>query len=153
VIHELAVAVGVGWGQPAEIDLWGIVPSTRLAMERAVAALEAHVDALLLDYIRLPGLDFPQQSLPRADALCLSVAAASIVAKVERDRLMVALDQKYPGYGLARHKGYGTPQHREALARLGPSAIHRVSWRPMRETAGQRRDNKQMDEQNADSGL
>lgn len=132
LILEVAVAIGVGWGEPGEIDVWGIVPATRLAMGRAVAELEGQVDALLVDHLALPGLDFPQQSLPKADAKCLSVAAASIVAKVERDRLMVALSDDYRGYGFAQHKGYGTRQHREALARLGPSPIHRVSWRPMR---------------------
>lgn len=133
IIREVAVAVGVGWGEPGEIDVWGIVPATRLAMARAVAALGENVDALLVDHLDLPGLDYPQHALPKADAHCLSVAAASIVAKVERDRLMVALDEDYQGYGFAQHKGYGTPQHREALARLGPSVIHRVSWRPMRQ--------------------
>jgi ribonuclease HII len=132
VICEVAVAIGVGWGEPAEVDIWGIVPATRLAMGRAVAQLGDRVDALLVDHLHLPGLDVPQQSLPKAYAHCLSVAAASIVAKVERDRLMIALDDEYPGYGFAQHKGYGTPQHREALAHLGPSPIHRVSWRPMR---------------------
>jgi len=134
VIQEVALAVGVGWGEVEEIDRWGIVPATRLAMGRAVEDLDSHVDALLVDYVRLPAISLPQQSLPKADCHCLSVATASIVAKVERDRLMVGLDREYPGYGLARHKGYGTAEHREALADLGPSAIHRVSWRPMRET-------------------
>jgi ribonuclease HII len=133
VVREVAVAVGLGWGEPGEIDVWGIVSATRLAMGRAVAALGDQVDALLVDYVQLPGLDLPQQSLPKADARCLSVAAASIVAKVERDRLMVDLDDEHPGYGFAKHKGYGTPQHRNALARLGPSPVHRVSWRPMRQ--------------------
>lgn len=136
LVRDVAVAVGVGWGEPGEIDVWGIVPTTRLAMERAVAALGHQVDALLVDYLELPGLDLPQQSLPKADARCLSVAAASIVAKVERDTLMVALDEEYQGYGFAKHKGYGTRQHRAALARLGPSPIHRVSWRPMRRRMG-----------------
>ena len=101
-------------------------------MVRAITWLDGQVDALLVDYVRLPDLDLPQRALPKADARCLSVAAASIVAKVTRDRLMIALDQDFPGYGFARHKGYGTRQHREALARLGPSPIHRMSWRPLR---------------------
>lgn len=138
VIQEVAVAAAVGWGAPAEIDVWGIVSATRLAMGRAVAELGDQVDALLVDYLDLPGLGFPQQSLPQADARCLSVAAASILAKVERDRLMIAFEEEYPGYGFAQHKGYGTPQHRKALAQLGSSPIHRVSWRPMR----QRMDNE-----------
>ena len=133
-IHRVAVAIGVGFGAPEEIDRWGIVSATRLAMGRAVDKLDGHVDALLVDYVRLPNIELPQHSLPKADCHCLSVAAASIVAKVERDRLMVTLDETHPGYGFARHKGYGTPEHREALADLGPSTIHRMSWRPMRET-------------------
>ena len=134
VIREVALAVGVGSGKPAEVDLWGVVPATRLAMERALVGLGSGVGAIVVDYLDLPGLDLPQRSLPKADARCLSVAAASIVAKVTRDRLMVALDEEYPVYGFAEHKGYGTQQHREALGRLGPSGIHRVSWRPMRES-------------------
>ena len=133
VILQTAEAVGVAWASPAEVDEIGIAPATRRAMARAVAGLNGKVDALLIDYVRLPELDLPQHSLPKADVHCLSVAAASIVAKVTRDRLMVQLDGQFPGYGLARHKGYGTRQHREALARLGPSPIHRMSWRPMQE--------------------
>ena len=136
VILEVAEAAGVGWASPAEVDDQGIVPATRQAMARAVAELDGGVDALLLDYVRLPDLDLPQRALPKADARCLSVAAASIVAKVTRDRLMVALDRDFAGYGLARHKGYGTRQHREALARLGPLPIHRMSWRPLQELLG-----------------
>ena len=136
IILDVAEAVGVGWATPAEVDEWGIVPATREAMGRAVAQLDGQVDALLLDYVRLPDLDLPQRALPKADVRCLSVAAASIVAKVTRDRLMVALDHDFPGYGLARHKGYGTRQHREALAVLGPSPIHRMSWRPVLELLG-----------------
>lgn len=131
-IREVALAVGIGWGEPAEVDLWGVVPATRMAMERAVAGLGERVGALLVDWMELPGLDLPQRSLPKADRRCLTVAAASIVAKVARDRLMIELDEEYPGYGFARHKGYGTPQHREAMLRLGPCPLHRVSWRPMR---------------------
>ena len=136
IVLDVADAVGVGWADPAEVDEWGIVPATQQAMVRAVTNLERQVDALLLDYIRLPDLRLPQRALPKADARCLSVAAASIVAKVTRDRLMTTLDREFPGYGFARHKGYGTRQHREALARLGPSPIHRMSWRPIREMLG-----------------
>jgi ribonuclease HII len=136
IVLEVAEAAGVGWATPAEVDEWGVVPATRQAMMRAVAQLSSRVDALLLDYVRLPDVDLPQRALPKADARCLSVAAASIVAKVTRDRLMVARGQDLPGYGFARHKGYGTRQHREALAQLGPSPIHRMSWRPIREVLG-----------------
>jgi len=136
LVVQVAEAVGVGWSTPAEVDEVGIVPATRQAMARATAQLDGLVDALLVDYVWLPDLDLPQRALPKADVHCLSVAAASIVAKVTRDRLMVALDRDLPGYGFARHKGYGTRQHREALARLGPSPIHRMSWRPMRGMLG-----------------
>jgi ribonuclease HII len=136
VILDVAEAVGVGWAAPTEVDERGVVPATQQAMARAVGELDGRVDALLVDYLRLPDLDLPQRALPKADARCLSVAAASIVAKVTRDQLMVALDQDFPGYGFARHKGYGTRQHREALAWLGPSPIHRMSWRPIQEILG-----------------
>jgi ribonuclease HII len=130
-ILEVAEAVGVGWAASSEVDSLGIVPATRQAFARAVSELDGQVDALLLDHLLLPGVRLPQHALPRADVHCLSVAAASIVAKVSRDRLMVALDSDFPGYGLAQHKGYGTRQHREALVQLGPSPIHRKSWRPI----------------------
>jgi ribonuclease HII len=130
-IREVALAVGVGWAEVAEIDALGILPATRRAMARAVGGLALPADALLIDYVRLPEIGLPQRSLPRADACCLSVAAASIIAKVERDRRMTELDREYPGYGFARHKGYGTPQHRRALQQLGPSPIHRRTWRPL----------------------
>jgi ribonuclease HII len=142
VIHEVALAVGVGWAEPADVDQFGVVAATRRAMTRAVEALNGRMagqaEALLIDHLRLPGLNLPQRALPKADCRCLTVAAASIVAKVERDRLMIALDEDYPGYGFARHKGYGTAQHREALRKLGPAPIHRMSWRPIR----QRMDNE-----------
>jgi ribonuclease HII len=105
-------------------------------MVRAVAELDGQVDAVLIDHVRLRELDLPQRAFPKADVRCLSVAAASIVAKVTRDRLMVALERDFPGYGLARHKGYGTREHRKALSRLGPCPIHRRSWRPMRGLLG-----------------
>ena len=130
-IVAAAVGVGVGWATPAEVDELGIVRATQRAMVRAVDGLSCTVHALLVDYVRLPEVALPQRSLPKADARCLSVAAASIVAKVERDRLMVVLERDFPGYGFARHKGYGTRQHREALRRLGPSPLHRMSWRPV----------------------
>jgi ribonuclease HII len=133
IIVKVADAVGVGWATPAEVDEQGILSATRQAMARAVEQLDVRVDALLVDYVHLPGIHLPQRAIPKADVHCLSVAAASIVAKVKRDQLMVTLDADFPGYGLARHKGYGTRQHREALMKLGPSSIHRISWRPLRE--------------------
>lgn len=129
LIRSLAEGVGVGWAFPAEVDELGPVEATRRAMMRAVAQLNGGVDALVIDHVRLPGLDLPQRALPKADVRCLSVAAASIVAKVERDRRMAALDREYPGYGFARHKGYPTQAHRKAVERLGLSPVHRRRWR------------------------
>lgn len=131
IIRGVALAVGVGWAEVEEIEGLGILPATRLAMARAVRQLPGPVDALLIDYVRLPEVPLPQRALPRADARCLSVAAASIIAKVERDRRMAELDREYPGYGFADHKGYGTPQHRRALRQRGPSPLHRRTWRPV----------------------
>ncbi len=133
IVREVAEAVGVGWATPAEVDALGVVPATRRAMVRAVAGLQASADVALIDHLEVPDLGLPQRAFPKADARCLSVAAASIVAKVERDQLMVAFEEDFPGYGFARHKGYGTAAHREALSRLGPSPIHRMSWRPLQE--------------------
>ncbi len=135
VIEEIAVAVGVGSATPAEIDRNGIVPATRLAMRRALAAITPPADYLLLDYITLPQITLPQRAFPRGEQVSLSVAAASIVAKVYRDRLLVHLDKEFPGYGFARHKGYGTAAHQQALARLGATSIHRHSWAPLRALA------------------
>ena len=133
IIKSAALAMGVGIVPPEEIDRIGIVPATRQAMGRAIAQLAPPPDFLLVDYLSLPELSTShQKSITRGDALSLSIAAASIVAKITRDRLMVELGARYPGYGFARHKGYGTPQHRESLARLGPSPIHRLSFAPMR---------------------
>ena len=119
---------------PDRIDELGIVPATKEAMALAIARLnhEHPPDFLLIDFLSLPQLDRPQKSIVHGDALSLSIAAASIVAKVSRDRFMVELDGQYPGYGFASHKGYGTPQHRAALDRLGPSPIHRFSYAPVR---------------------
>ena len=127
-ILAVAKSFGVGWASPAEIDTWGIVPATRRAMIRAVDRLNGNVDVLLIDYVELPDAGLPQRSLPKADSLCLSVAAASILAKVTRDRLMIALDSAYPGYGFAAHKGYGTKVHIEAIRKYGPCKIHRRSF-------------------------
>lgn len=132
VVYDIALGVGIGSASAAEIDALGIVPATRLAMKRAAGQLSPVPQALLLDYIKLPEIDLPQRSLPKADQHCLSVAAASIIAKVTRDRWMVELNEQHPGYGFARHKGYGTAAHRAALTRLGPSPIHRMSWAPLR---------------------
>lgn len=131
-ILQVALAVGVGVVPPERIDSLGIVPATRLAMQRAVARLSPGPDYLLIDYLRLADLPLPQRSLAKGDAQVLTIAAASIVAKVSRDRLMVKWDAQYPGYGFGQHKGYGTPQHRAALVELGACSLHRRSFAPVR---------------------
>jgi ribonuclease HII len=132
-IQEHALAWAIGLVPPDEIDARGIVPATQQAMALALQALSPAPDYLLLDHLSLPGVPLPQHSLPRGDARVLSIAAASIVAKVSRDQMMIELDELYPGYGLAQHKGYGTAAHRAALADLGPCPIHRMSFSPLRD--------------------
>ena len=135
IIEQHALAWGVGVVPPREIDARGIVSATREAMSLALAALSHPPDYLLIDHISLPDQHLPQMSLPKGDARILSIAAASIVAKVSRDRMMVELDAVCPGYGFAQHKGYGTRQHQAALARLGPCHIHRLSFAPLQRLA------------------
>lgn len=129
-IMTTAVAVGVGLSSHAFIDRWGIAPASRAAMAKAVGRLGVWPDHLLVDAMRLPLLDCPQTAIIDGDALCLSIAAASIVAKVTRDRLMVMAARKHPQYGFENHKGYGTPEHHEALIHQGPCCIHRLTFRP-----------------------
>lgn len=133
LILEHVVDYGVGLTPAADIDRMGIVAATRKAMHQAVEALTETPDYLLIDYMRLPALPIPQHAMPKGELHCLSIAAASIIAKVTRDRWMIALDKALPGYGLAQHKGYGTPQHRAALRALGPSNEHRRSFAPLRQ--------------------
>ena len=132
-IEGLAAAVGIGSASAEDIDRLGIVPATRLAMQRAVAGLNPQPEALLIDAVDLTALvPLPQYALFYGDAISLSIAAASILAKLSRDHLMTALEARYPGYGFGRHKGYGTSAHQAALARLGASDIHRQSFAPVR---------------------
>ncbi len=131
-ILRYALAWAVGRSSPQEIDQYGIAPATRLAMMRAVAGLSVSPRFLLIDAMRLEMLNIPQRSLIKGDRQCLTIAAASILAKVTRDREMVALDAALPQYGFAQHKGYGTPQHRAALRTWGPSPEHRRSFAPLR---------------------
>jgi ribonuclease HII len=133
VIHHWARAVGVGTVASGDIDRKGIVWATREAMRRALSQLEVTPQHLLIDYLTLPQMQVPQWPVVHGDRMCFSIAAASIVAKVHRDRLLLQLDAEFPGYGFAQHKGYGTPAHRRAMAELGPSPIHRLSWVPCRE--------------------
>jgi len=136
-IREVALAVGVGSVPPERVDDVGILPATRQAMTQAVGRLGVAPDALLIDALRLPDLSLPQRPLIKGDARSLSIAAASIVAKVSRDRAMVALDARYGDYGFGQHKGYGTRGHQQALASLGPSPVHRLSFAPLRKLTGE----------------
>lgn len=131
VIWQVAEAVGVGQAGPAAVDRLNVVGATRLAMRRALAELHPSPDFLLLDHIKLPQIDLPQDSFPKAENISLSVAAASVVAKVTRDRHMTALHADFPRYGFNRHKGYGTAAHRAALAKDGPCEAHRHSYQPV----------------------
>jgi len=128
-LPEIASACGVGMASNEEIDTIGIVPATRLAISRALDSLSVSPQHLLIDYIKLPDSPLPQTSLVKGDARSLSIAAASILAKTARDKLLCQLDEQYPGYGFSKHKGYGTAAHRSALGRLGPSPVHRRSFR------------------------
>lgn len=126
---ESGAAYAVGIGTPAEIDELNILGATRLAMTRAVEKLSFRPDYLLIDALKLPEIKLPQRGVIHGDALSISIAAASIIAKVTRDRMMEDLDRDYPGYGLSKHKGYPTAEHYRALADLGPTPIHRRSFR------------------------
>jgi ribonuclease HII len=128
VIHERALAVGVGVIDHETIDRINILEATRRAMARALAALTVVPELVITDFVALPALPCPQRNLVAGDRRCASVAAASIVAKVTRDRLMREADGRYPEYGFARHKGYATPEHLAALDRHGPCPIHRRSF-------------------------
>ena len=128
-IAKVALASHVGFASADEIDSLGIVSATRLAALRALSGLSIFPQYLLTDFrLELPQLDISQTSLVKGDALCLSIAAASVLAKTARDRLMCELDQCYQGYGLGKHKGYGTQSHRSAMKRLGVSPIHRKTF-------------------------
>ena len=133
IITSCALSWGVGFVSAAEIDRIGILPATRRAMLLAIEALSVPADFLLIDALQLPQVPLPQRAFIKGDRDHLSIAAASIVAKVTRDRWLQALDERFPGYGLARHKGYGTPEHWAALCALGPSPEHRHSFAPIRQ--------------------
>lgn len=122
----------IGSATAQEIDTDGIAPATRMAMVRAVEGMHLHPDAMLIDAVRLSELTIYQEAIIRGDQISLSIAAASIIAKVTRDRLMVDIDLEYPGYGFAGNKGYGSGEHMRALRKLGPSPLHRRSFQPIR---------------------
>lgn len=133
-IRKRAIAWAVGGADPFEIDRWNIYQASRLAMKRAVERLNPQPNFLLTDAVTV---DVPvaQHAVIHGDALCHCIAAASIVAKTERDRLLVMWDQVFPEFGLRRHKGYPTPEHKHALAAFGATALHRHTYSPVRQVS------------------
>ena len=131
-IKARALAWGVGFASPEEVVALNIIQATGLAMRRAVAALDPAPAFALVDGNYAFDLPCPVRTVVKGDAVSASIAAASILAKTARDRLMVEMDARHPGYGFAAHKGYGTALHARALGDLGPCAIHRMSWGPLK---------------------
>ena len=132
-IVENSVAVGVGVVSNQVIDDVNIEKATFLAMRRAVSRLGVEPDMVLIDGVRSPEMFYPTRTIKRGDSRCLTIASASIVAKVVRDKMMLIMDRVFPGYGFAEHKGYPTRKHLEALSDLGPCPIHRLSYKPVRD--------------------
>jgi ribonuclease HII len=128
IIRGSARGVGVGVVDHITIDRINILEATRLAMGQALAALRVEPELVITDFVAVPGLRCPQRNLVEGDRRSASVAAASIIAKVTRDRIMEAADRDFPVYGFGRHKGYATPEHRDALERHGPCPLHRRSF-------------------------
>jgi ribonuclease HII len=130
-IRRIAVAVGIGLADNREVDALGLLPATRLAMDRALSRLTPPPEYLLIDHLQLPESELGQAAITRGDASVLSIAAASVIAKLHRDQLMTRLDRDHPGYGFAAHKGYGTRRHQAALRAVGACEIHRRSYSPI----------------------
>jgi ribonuclease HII len=135
LIRHSAHAIGVGQASARAVDMLGIARANALAMRRALQALALVPDFVLVDGYQVPGWSGAQRAIIRGDRTVAAIAAASIVAKVTRDAAMIGLDARHPGYGFDRHKGYGTAGHLAALAELGPSVQHRLSWAPLRALA------------------
>ena len=133
LIYRNALSVGVGRSASEEIDSLGILPATIEAMMRAVESLSVQPDYLLFDFIPLKTCGLPFQTLVKGDSISYSIAAASIVAKVTRDRWMQQADEQYPGYDFGQHKGYPTAAHVSRIKELGPCSIHRRSFAPVRD--------------------
>lgn len=132
-IQDCVPAFGIGYVSADWIDRYGIMSATRQAVSEAIARLAPSADALLVDGpLRLAAVNLPQRTIIRGDRQSLSIAAASILAKVSRDRYMIELARRYPDYGFDRHKGYGTAEHLRALGRVGPCPEHRRSFAPLR---------------------
>lgn len=136
LILERALASAVASASVAEIDSLNILHASMLAMHRAVAALPVQPHFVYVDGNRLPRWEYRSEAVVQGDGRIAAIAAASILAKVTRDRELAALDAQYPGYGFAQHKGYATPMHMQALRELGPSPIHRRSFMPVKELLG-----------------
>ena len=127
-ITSSAEAYGIAFASVEEIEELNILGATYLAMNRAIAALGRDIDLALIDGNRNAGIEYPSRTVVKGDSLCASIAAASVLAKVTRDRYMTELDERYPGYGFAKHKGYGTKAHYAAIRELGASPVHRPSF-------------------------
>jgi ribonuclease HII len=132
-ILEHAVGMGIGSADVGEIDRLNILEATKLAMRRAIDQLAPPPDYLLIDAVTLPGIGIPQRPIIKGDSLSFSIAAASIIAKVTRDRLMAEYHDMFPEYDFLSHKGYGTREHLQRLARHGPCSIHRRTFTPVHE--------------------
>ncbi len=141
-ICEKAVATGLGIVSEKVIDRINILRGTHQAMRRAIASLNLKPDLSMIDGMRVPGVNWLQKPIVDGDRVSASIAAASIIAKVTRDRMMIAQDRVYPQYGFASHKGYGTRAHVAALEKYGPCKIHRFSFRPVREVVERREHGK-----------
>jgi ribonuclease HII len=134
-MSECRIEMGVGVVEPDVIDAVNILNATMKAMKLALAELAEPPGYLLIDAVRLRNVPVPQKAIIRGDRTVLSIACASVVAKVTRDRIMLELDERYPGYEFGRHKGYGTRIHLECLRRYGASRIHRMTYSPLRDLA------------------
>jgi ribonuclease HII len=133
LIQKRAISIGIGVVQARMVDRLNVLRATHFAMRQAISQLNPEPELALVDGRGLPQAPVPQRGVVRGDRVCGSIAAASVVAKVARDRLMAELDERYPGYGFAQHKGYATPHHLARLRVLGPCPEHRMSFAPVRE--------------------
>jgi len=132
-ITQQALGWAAGMASEQEIDVWNILEATKMACQRAIATLSSPPDYLLLDALHLNNTTIPQRAIIKGDQLSVSIAAASIIAKVTRDRVMLEYHQRYPQFSFATHKGYPTPEHLRLLAQFGPCNGHRLSFRPVRQ--------------------
>jgi ribonuclease HII len=134
-IHESAISIGTGVVGSDMIDACGMTRAVQTAMKIAIAKLLPQQNYVLIDYLTIPDITLPQKGVEQGDTVCFSIACASIVAKVYRDRLMIEMDHRFPGYGFSHHKGYCTEEHIMCLRKLGPSPIHRWLFSPVKNVA------------------